>query len=403
MFKRIVRNSLRRPLYSIAVLLFAAVLTVVLCYLHRAGEEELRSFEETYASVPVLFRVTDLDGSKPDIIPGWIVDLFSDRGMQPNLAPYVGTLHTRVSHNGTYFTIREDALGFSEVPINVMVTGIGSFYVAEELTEDWGGETHWFEGYDESILMTKELVCLVPESMKDTEQIELQFQHTYFVTDHETATRTVNRTLKVIGYYIDRGNTKLYCPYATMTEVHAELGASKEIEEVCAVLNDNNALPQLRQAAAQWFAEPNPAGEKTEWGHFGYDYYLYALDIDNYMLQTLEANMKNSMQLNKLAAVAVFALSAGAGFLTGFLVIRSKKREIALMRTMGASQLSIFAQLALEQMLCVAAGILMGGVWFLWRPLQRLGLFGGIYFIGLSVALLIFLRKNLLTTIKEDE
>lgn len=403
MFKRIVRNNLRRPLYSLAVLLFAVVMTVVLCYLHKAGEDELRSYEQTYASVPVTFRVTDLDGSKPDNIVGWIADLFTGRGMQPDFTPFVGQLHTRVSYTGSYTYITTDENGLSmEMSGGVEVAGIGSFYVAEELTEDWGGEVHWYEGFDESMLSKDKPICLVPESYKDLEEVELSFSYTYAV-GLQTATKTTQKTVTVAGYYIDKGNSRFYCPYPVMQQIYAELGASKDLEEVCAVLNDNNSLPQLRELAAQWFAEPNPSGEKTEWGRFSYEYYLYALDIDDYMLRSLESNMKSSMQLNQLASLAVFILSAGAGFLTGFLVIRSKKREIALMRTMGASHVSIFAELALEQMLCVTAGILLGGALFLWRPLQKLALFGGIYGIGLSVALVIFLCKNLLTTIKEDE
>ena len=113
--------------------------------------------------------------------------------------------------------------------------------------------------------------------------------------------------------------------------------------------------------------------------------------------------MKSSMQLNKLASVVVFILSAGAGFFTGFLIIRARKREIALMRTLGASHAAIFLDLALEQTVCVLAGILLGGIVFLWQPIDRLAIFGGIYAAGLALALVIFLRKNLLTTIKEDE
>lgn len=396
MFKRIVRNGMRRPAYSIAVVLVTAVLTIVLCYLHRTGQEELHSYEQTFASIPVLFRVTDLDGSKPSTIPGWIADLFTDQGMQPNIAPYVGKLYSRVSRTGTL----TDANGMIQ---NCTVAGIGALYVAEELTENWGGQTYWFEGYDESILVTQQLVCLVPESMKDIPQVELQFQHTYSVSEHQTTTKSVSRIFQVIGYYVDKGNTTLYCPYGAMTELHAELAAAKEVKEVCAVLKDNSRLPQLRQAAADWFAEPNPSGEKTPWGRFDNDYYLYALDIDDYMLRSLESNMKSSMQLNQLASVVVFILSAGAGFFTGFLIIRARKREIALMRTLGASHAAIFLDLALEQTVCVLTGILLGGIVFLWQPIDRLAIFGGIYAAGLALALMIFLRKNLLTTIKEDE
>ena len=54
-------------------------------------------------------------------------------------------------------------------------------------------------------------------------------------------------------------------------------------------------------------------------------------------------------------------------------------------------------------MLCVAVGTVLGGSYALWRPVGQLGLFLAIYFLGLSAALLIFLRRNLLTTMKEDE
>lgn len=73
------------------------------------------------------------------------------------------------------------------------------------------------------------------------------------------------------------------------------------------------------------------------------------------------------------------------------------------MRTMGTSQVSIYLELALEQLVCIAAGILVGGGYSLWQPVGRLAIFGGIYYLGLTAALIIFLRKNLLTTIKEDE
>ena len=99
----------------------------------------------------------------------------------------------------------------------------------------------------------------------------------------------------------------------------------------------------------------------------------------------------------------VFILSAGAGFLTGFLIIRARKREIALMRTIGNSQISIFGEFSLEQLACVVAGIILGGGYSLWQPIGQLLIFGCIFYLGLAVSLAVFLNKNLLTTIKEDE
>ena len=413
MFQNIFRRNTRQPLAALAVLLFAAVLTVVLCHLDISGRDEQLSYEQTYASVPVFFKVVDLDGSKPKDytgINGWVMDLFDDDWLTPSLTPYVRDVHVRVSLSGKYYVLDENgepvlnAAGNQQTKTQT-TTGVSSTRVAEELTEGWGGKIYWNEGYDESILMTEEFVCLVPESMQYYQEIELEYTYSYNPSGSygDSREKKIKRTFQVAGYYVDPGNTRIYCPFETLSYIHAYLGRSKTIEEIGAILNDNTKLDELKADAAQWFATPNPMGNKTPWGRYDYDYYLYAMSFDDTMLHNLETNMKNSMRLNSLASAVVFALSAGAGFLTGFLVIRSRKREISLMRTMGASQLSIFAELTLEQMLCIALGIALGGSYGLWQPVQRLLLFGGIYFVGLTAALIIFLRKNLLTTIKEEE
>lgn len=416
MFKNMIRRNTRQPLAALAVLLFAAVLTVVLCHLHKSGQEELQSFAEAYASVPVFFKVVELDGSTPkeyEGVDGMAVNLFEDEWPVPNLLPYIGQTHTRISHDGVYYLTDENGepvlnrYGIQETRSQV-TTGVSSTRVAEELTEGWGGKIYWDEGYDESILLTNEFVCIVPESMREHQELDMKYSYTYYPSGLKVdfgppVTVEVRRTFQAVGYYTDPGNNRIYCPYGALEWIHGSLRKPKVIEQIGAILSDNTLLAQFKEDAAQWFAEPNPTGEKTPWGRYSFEYYLFALDIDDTMLTNLETNMKNSLRLNQLASAVIFVLSAGAGFLTGFLVIRSRKREIALMRTMGASHPAIFTELALEQMLCIALGILIGGSYTLWQPVQNLALFGGIYFIGLTAALLIFLRKNLLTTVKEDE
>lgn len=409
MLKRMLKRNMRQPLPALAVILFSAVLSVVLCHLHRAGEEELRSFEEAFASVPVYFKITDLDGSKPkttDGIEGWIVDLFTDQGLKPTLDPYVKELHVRVPYYSVQqYYMATDIWGSPAVEKyhTIDVVGITSTRVAEELTEGWGGSIHWYEGYDESILQSEEFVCIVPELLKDEVELELGFPYKHFSDNFNKEPLIDRHSFKVAGYYTDPGNSDFYIPYLTMERIHAGLGKSKTIEELGAILKDNNDLAALRETASQWFATPNPAGALTPWGKFDFDYYLYALDIDDTMLQNLSANIKNTMRMNRLVAAVVFALSAGAGFLTGFLVIRSRRLEMTLMRTLGTPNGSVFAKLALEQLLCIVIGIAFGGGYTLWQPIGQLALFGGIYAIGLVTALFIFMRRNLLSTMKEDE
>ena len=416
MFRNIIRRNLRQPLAALAVILFAAVLSVVICHLYKSGREELDSYEKTHASVPVFFKVVDLDGSKPKDytgINGWVMDLFEDEWPTPPFLPYIRQTHVRVSLFGCYYLYNEfgnpvtDVWG-QQISASQTTTGISSTRVAEELTEGWGGKIYWNEGYDESVLLGSDFICIVPESMRHMEQMDMEYTHAYWpngiVNDlGGPIIKKYRNQFQVVGYYTDPGNERIYCPYGTLELVHAKLGKSKEIEEIGAILKDNNQLDQFREDAAQWFAKPNPMGDKTPWGRFDYEHYLYALDIDDTMLLNLEANMKNSMRLNRIISAVIFLLSAGAGFLTGFLLVRARKREITLMRTVGASQNKIFAEFAWEQMLCVVLGILLGGSYTLWQPFQNLILFSTIYFSGLAAALIVFLRLNLLNAMKEDE
>ena len=396
MFKRIIKRNIRRPLPCIAVCLFAAVLAFSLCYFHSSLEEERRSFELAYNSVPVTFKVTELDGGKvnsKDGIHGFIGDLFLKNDMPMNFSELSKDLQLRMEHNATFGEQAEGKLpsDFSTV------AGITSLYVAKELTPERGGSIRWYEGFDESVFRTDELVCIVSESFTAEDEAVLTF------ASGAPENKKVTHTFRIVGRYTDMGNKNIYCPYYALQRMFSEMGQARSFRYIEATLKDNNDIELLRESAAQWFAEPNPSGMPTPWGKFGYDNYLFALDIDDSLLKILESDMKNSIFMNTFASAIVFILSAGAGFLMGFLVIRSRKREIALMRTIGAPQKNIFGEISLEQLSCLAVGLLIGGAYSLWQPIDKLLLFGIIYYFGLFFALLIFLRKNLLTTIKEDE
>ena len=395
MLKKLIKSNLRRPFAGIAMVLFAAALTVALCYLHQTGEEERKSYEASFASTPVFFKITDFDGSvvkDADGIAGWMAELFTEDGLTPNLAPFVGELHVRVA--------------FPEAQYGrdtVTVTGITSTRMAEELTAGWGGSIAWLEGYDEEVFLTDEWVCVLPAALEGTESVTLTFN--YVIPSDRMPPKKVSHTqsFSVVGYYTDPGNSRFYVPYPAMEWLYAKLGASKLIEGIGAILKDNNDLPALREEMSYWFASPNPAGEKTPWGKFDFDYYFYALDIDDNLLNTLTADLQSRLLLNRFAATAVLLMAAGASFLTGFLVIRSRKRELSLMRTLGASQKEIFLELFLEQGVRVLLGIFAGGWFFRWQAVVQLSLFCGISLAGLALALAIFLRANLLSTMKEDD
>lgn len=238
------------------------------------------------------------------------------------------------------------------------------------------------------------------EARTGREQIKVTFRYTDPLT---MITYETKRTLNVAGTYTGEGRLPVYVPFEMMKGIYPQLHEDCTVQVVRFRLVDNDMLEELREHRPIWFAEPNPMGEKTEWGKNGIPYYLFAMDIDDTLLRNAEHTMETSIMVNKVSTVVVFGLSVCAGFLVGFLMVRSRKKEIALLRTLGTPNFSIYLGFMLEQMLCILVGTALGGLAFRWQPINQLGFFAAVYFIGLSLALMIFLSKNLMTSLKEEE
>ena len=78
MIKKTLKTLKRAPVRAVAVLLFAAVISMIICALHASNEAELRNYEETLKTVPITVTVTDLSGTNNGklIIDPWVLDLF---------------------------------------------------------------------------------------------------------------------------------------------------------------------------------------------------------------------------------------------------------------------------------------------------------------------------------------
>ncbi len=393
----------RTPLQALGVFLFAAILSAALCYLRGANETEVERYHETYQKIPVTVSITDLSGTINDglgITNEFVLAFSADN----RLGDYLSNIQMLARH-----TVSLDVSGTENGPTNLlyMLIGVQSTKLTPELWPESDCVITWNEGYDESALASQEMVCLVPEGMHTRtdpntgeEYIRLEVKRQSPTEDKMITTRV---WLTVAGTYTGSDNVNIYSSFYACQQVYRTLEKPMLVDMAQATLADNDTLATFREASKQWFAEPNVLGQETPWGKGIYDYYPFALNINDYLLKQAATTMETSIAINRLCAVLVLCLSAGAGFLIGFLTVRSRKREIALMRTLGKSNGRIYLDFALEQMLCVALGVAVGGAYGLWDPADQLGILAGVYFVGLTFALMIFLHTNLLSSIMEVE
>ena len=394
-FKRI----LRRPIPAVGVFLFAVAMAVVLQSLHLSKLEAQKHYEEIYHQIDVTCTVTNLRGTKSDGLDlgNIIVNQFTeyrDWASGSEILPLIENVQIKSQHK------------LSSALSERMLVGITSLNIARELWPENGCTIFWNEGFDEAMFGEKALVCIIPQALvselnegqeegAQVEEIPVELKLEDFYPYHPTEPGDYSGTMQVVGIYTGGDQKTVYCSWLTLMGIWDEMGQMETATAIQATLKNNDQLDQLRQvAAAAELAEPDPNADPTDTS--------LALDIDDSKLQQADLTLRNSLRVNELSALLVFVLSAGAGFLIGFLMIRSRKWEISLMRTIGTPNRHIYFSFAAEQMACVIVGTLIGSITNASQLAQQLVAFGGVYFIGLSMALLIFLRKNLLTSIKEE-
>lgn len=401
MFRYILKRIRRTPILSVALLLFAVVVSGVLCGLHRANIQEQAHYEQTWRSIPVPLTVTNLAGTQTDDLsaPAFTLDVFRpDSLFYPSLSNYIKELKFKLHHDIQATNVP----GFEK---NKVLVGINTLSAEKALSPENGAQITYLLGYDESVFESSEPVCILPQAMyeqaKNMDE-PLKLQLCYRVNGLAKVTET-EIEIQIAGYFTGASGDNIYCPYQVLESVYATLGEERVIDSVSGILSNNELLEELKQKRKSWFASPSATGASTAWGSYGHQTYPNALDIDDSMLVEAKAVLESSLWINRICAVAVLVLSAATGFFVGLLVIRSRKREMALLRSMGTPNFSIFLGFTLENVSCIVLGVLLGGIPWRWQPVEQLLLFVLIYAVSMIVSLLIFMNSNLLTIIKEED
>ena len=441
------RTIKRAPIRATAVLLFAVIISVIICALQASNDEEMRNYEEACQSVPITVTVTGLalTDNEDCAINSWVLDLFTGEnsvvvldlssasnedeemeliisGNAPSseisFAEYVKDIQIMMFH-------MIDKVN-DKIFKNPRLIGITSLSCDKQLLPEYGCEIKWYEGYDERIFEGDEPVCLIPEEMANPRYYDngegeaiLDFNSIVrgditFIDGAPVLTYEEHNyqcSLKIVGTYTAGDGKSIYCPFTIIKQLYGELNESMNVYSISATLADNSRLEEFRELASSLFTDPSQAADTIPWGghlynrseHYFHEYYDNAIDIADENLLDLSVILEGSIKFNRTVTVFVVILSVISGFLVGFLMIRRRKREIMLMRMVGESNFRVYCGFAIEQMLCIILGIALGGAYYKWNPINNLAIFAVTYFISLTLALVIFMSKKLIKNVKEDE
>lgn len=305
---------------------------------------------------------------------------------------------TRDPHNANLAELVENVRAMSvlsaTVPDGVKIVYTTALAADPALTAAEGGSAVFYDGWDESVLLTDRRVCLVPEGMS-----------TEFTDDGIETLRLVTELfdvrLQVIGTHTGSPQW-VYVPFNIQWS--DETTVARHADSCSFDLRDNSRLAEAkaRLYAFEYFVEPSVHNERE-----GLEYGLIVQD-ETYLaaVAQIEENLR-TLHILMPFLLGPFCL---AGFFISALSARGRMREFAVMRCLGMKRRRVFALTFSEQLLLalpasavgLAVGALLGGVGG--RAVANAALLLVLYLAGAAISTVFIANTNVIKLTKtEDE
>ena len=195
----------------------------------------------------------------------------------------------------------------------------------------------WAEGYDISVFEGNEWICVAPANA----WLEPGTQWDCLIEDQLI-------TLTIAGVYgskyVSRNSGMVYyCPIDTMKAIHKQLGLEFTYSGMEMELQNVKHLDTFKQQMKKLGMSTGSA----------------RLVINDSQLQTVTSQLKRQVRLLETLLPVLLALIAAIGFGSGFLLLRGRKREAAVLRSLGMKRAAVFGSFLFENLLQAVLGLLI--------------------------------------------
>lgn len=357
LFSVLCQATLRRR--TVALVLFCTVLIGVCAAMVLQGltvrqeEELLRVKEETVISC----RLTDVNGGRQDGLGLADVVLATLLGRRD---PHDARL-TEVITNVRAMTVIP-----TRVPEKTAVGCITALVADPALTAEEGGSVTFYEGWDESILLTEKRVCIVPEGTRT--EIKGGVETLRVISE------IFDTNLQVIGTYTG-ASQMIYTPFYTQWD--SDVSVARHARSCSFDIRDNFRLEETKERlyAFQYFVEPSIYND--------FDGTKYGLIVQDETYNATVGQIEDNLRTLHILLPVLQGLFCLLGFFVSTLSARGRKREFAVMRCLGMKRSRVFALTFSEQLVLALPAAVLGLI---------LGtIFGGLHLAALGNALLLLI------------
>lgn len=403
-------RQLRRKMPGILIIpLMGLAAGCLLCILHGSELNNRRELDTVYDRIDVPCVVTNLTGTQTDnlSLPSWVSDFFFGMIEDARNPAAIQTFSGYIRDPWAKMTLAATLDGGK-----VSLVGITKPEADTSLLPENGCEITWLEPYGAADLGTNQYLCLVPEEVYDRlpEEADGSRRLTLSVSvdSNRQDTTPQNAAFTVAGTYTGR-NSSIYCPWTITRELSLSVTEFFTSDSIGGFIRNPREIDSFwAVSAGTYFVKPDPSGTRVLWEDSAvYKYYPFALFINDSVLRQTISTLERNQEVLHLLSLVILVLALAIGFMTSFLLLHRREKELALQCVLGVSRRVMVQSALAEQFLLLLAGLALSSAgYFALAKTAPPWAYLGIYLItdglGAAAALGVFLRRDLTAVLKGE-
>ncbi|MDO4458765.1 MAG: hypothetical protein Q4C42_01570 [Clostridia bacterium] len=395
--RNVLRNKGKSLIALIVVMVLSAFLVIYSGFLGKQ-EQELKDISE---NINLELKFCNISGTQTTglIIDTRRLDIIANSGYCTPIVYVTGGLYS-------------DEL-ISKVRVrNKVATTLGACAgtTNDSLFEE--GEITYLNGYDGSLFSGEDFVCVMSEDMLEKSGLKVGDEFTkFFYTKRENGGSFFSgeHTFKIVGSfdYIDNDRIPMgvgfIAPFQTLrnmaeeqnfhtwpTSANFRINNPEDLNDLIALLKDTRMVECQRKTSST-----------AQYGNS-------CIITDGIYIRTSEPLIKNINMLNTLY-YPIFIAAVLIAFLSSYLLMQSRRGEIAINCSLGSSKLNIFGTMMLESaFICIVGAVVSAAVCLIVsaEPISTaysVLVFIPVYLFGCALAVLTLLRTNVISILTSSD
>jgi hypothetical protein len=265
------------------------------------------------------------------------------------------------------------------------------------LAPENGVMIEFFDGYNWDVFSGSGGYCLLSEGVNYDDSAD--------IVEVKIKDTEENIALAVVGI-ITGVTDKLYVPWGYVID-YLEDGLESS-ETLRAVVADNRKLSEMKERMGRYFIPVSPFNTTVFEYESGEPQYKFALTVFDAQYLESHKTISQNIKLIETARMVFWVLSILIGFLSGCILLRTRKREYALLRVVGfgkaRSHMLFIIEYMVETAISAVMAIILGIIFPVFDGMIIFAAMTAACFLaGVVSASLLLLRESTLKSLQTNE